>query len=678
MIRHFLGNQQRRTFYALSLVAVMGWVWFAGKDLPWDTVNYHLYAGYSVFHNRFGIDYFPAGGQTYLTPYSYAPLYLMAAAGWPSVAVAAALACIHVTIVWLTWELGRIVSRRPDGSSPGIVAWGAAALALGNPVLLQELGSSFNDVTTGALAMGGYVALASAFNGEAQRKVALAGLLLGAASALKLTNAIFALAPALPLAFGCVAGLRARAKILLIFCAAVGMALLAVGGPWAWTLWKEFGNPIFPMFDGLFNPQALPRTATASSAHVQPLTKLLNALDSVRDPRFLPSSLYEALIKPFDILAARRKIHTETMAADVRYAAIFIIPVVWLLTAWRGKRLDPGPKSEDIQRQTLLYLSVSLLVAWTLWVWISGNSRYALPMACITAVVFVAGMHRVLIAHPAVQRWVVGAVIAIQMLFVSTAAEFRWGALPWDGPWIQATIPAELKQTPFLYLSMDSQTQSILFPYLAPGSAFVGLGADVDPNGGFGRRTREMIETHAPNVRMLALVKAVDVNGKPVAPAASTFDYALRRLGLRVDTNDCSYLQYRGNPAVISPAGAPAGHHDQVYVLTCRLVPGGKMDSEELTGKQLADQILDRVESACAGLLPSQPNSSVRSGSIWRRNYSDTAAWVNDDGLVRFADLFRGGGDISGLGTAKEWMVSPPKLKCWRSKGRFYVERAEH
>jgi hypothetical protein len=102
------------------------------------------------------------------------------------------------------------------------------------------------------------------------------------------------------------------------------------------------------------------------------------------------------------------------------------------------------------------------------------------------------------------------------------------------------------------------------------------------------------------------------------------------------------------------------------------------MDSEELTGKQLADQILDRVESACAGLLPSQPNSSVRSGSIWRRNYSDTAAWVNDDGLVRFADLFRGGGDISGLGTAKEWMVSPPKLKCWRSKGRFYVERAEH
>ncbi|RYH50719.1 MAG: hypothetical protein EON54_15460, partial [Alcaligenaceae bacterium] len=126
----FLGDRHRASFYAVSLVMVMVWVWIAGKDLPWDTVNYHLYAGYSVFHDRFGVDYFPAGGQTYLTPYSYVPLYLMAAAEWPSIAVGAVLACMHVTILWMTWELGRIVSRRSDGSSPPIVGWAAAALAL--------------------------------------------------------------------------------------------------------------------------------------------------------------------------------------------------------------------------------------------------------------------------------------------------------------------------------------------------------------------------------------------------------------------------------------------------------------------------------------------------------------------------------------------------------------------
>ncbi|RYH48712.1 MAG: hypothetical protein EON54_15910 [Alcaligenaceae bacterium] len=365
------------------------------------------------------------------------------------------------------------------------------------------------------------------------------------------------------------------------------------------------------------------------------------------------------------------------MAADLRYAAIFVIPVVWLATLRRRKPLDTGQKCDGAQPRTLLYLAISLLVAWILWVGISGNSRYALPMACITAVVFTAGAHRVLIGNPVAQRWVVGTVLGIQALFVSAAAEFRWGALPWDGPWIQATVPEELKRKPFLYLSMDAQTQSILFPYLASGSAFVGLGADVDPIGRFGRRTQELIQAHAPNLRMLALVKALQADGKPVAPAASTFDYALRRLGLRVETNDCTYLQYRGNPAVISAPGAPAGPRDQVYVLTCRLVPGDKLDNGEQTGKQLADQVLDRVERACAGLLPTQPNSSVRSGSIWRRNYADTAAWVNDEGWVRFTDLFRGGGDISGLGSAKEWMDSPPKLKCWRSKGRFYVERAE-
>jgi hypothetical protein len=49
-------------------------------------------------------------------------------------------------------------------------------------------------------------------------------------------------------------------------------------------------------------------------------------------------------------------------------------------------------------------------------------------------------------------------------------------------------------------------------------------------------------------------------------------------------------------------------------------------------------------------------------------------AWVNDDGLVRFTDLLRGGGNVIELGFAKDWVVAPKKLRCWRERGLGRIE----
>ena len=45
-----------------------------GKDVAWDTLNYHLCLGYSALNDRFGQDYFAAGSLGYLNPYAYAPI----------------------------------------------------------------------------------------------------------------------------------------------------------------------------------------------------------------------------------------------------------------------------------------------------------------------------------------------------------------------------------------------------------------------------------------------------------------------------------------------------------------------------------------------------------------------------------------------------------------------------
>lgn len=660
-------------YVACTLIAI-AWTLFAGKDVPWDALHYHLYAGFSALNDRLAIDSFPAGSLTYLNPYAHLPLYLMVHAGWPSLAIGITFACLHSVMLWMTYELACAVSRGSDGTAPLAVAWAAVGLALLNPVLLQEMGSSFTDVTTGTLALGGYVALANAFNGGRLRLVALAGALLGAAGALKLSNAFLALAPALPLVLGCVTTARLRVRAVLMFAACAIGAALVIFAPWAWRLEQAYGNPFFPILDDIFNPPAF--TSGAAHSRVAPHSSAVEALgrlfNAMRDPRFLPSSLGEALARPFEILRPRRLIHTETMAADARYVGLLLLPVVGLvivaLRRWRGPMTAGAPSG-----QAFAHLAAAFAIAWAIWLAISGNSRYFLPMACIAAVLLVAGLHRLFAGVPRALAYSLAVVLGIQVLLMWQAAEFRWGAQPWSGQWVQATIPQRLQTEPYLYLPMDSQSQSFLLPSLAPGAAFLGISTDLTPEGPGGRRALALIDTNLARLRMLKLVQAIESDGRPVAPAASTFDYPLRRFGLRVDTADCDYISYKGNPDVVARSGPQSGPRDQVHLYTCRVVPGPRISQAEQERKVVTDLVLDRVEDACPELFPPR-RASLRSGAVWRRNYADVVVWVNDEGFVRFADLIRGGGDFVAIGREEDWIKSPQKLTCWRSEGRAYVE----
>jgi len=658
---------------ALTLLSI-AWTLFAGKDVPWDALHYHLYAGFSAVNERLAVDFFPAGPQTYLNPYAHLPLYLMVHAGWSSLAIGITFACIHSVMLWMTYELAYAVSRRSDGTAPIAVTWGAVMLALINPVLLQEMGSSFTDVTTGTLALGGFVALANAFNGRSLRLVTLAGALLGAAAALKLSNAFLGLIPAVPLVLGCVATVRSRIHAVLLFALCAAGAALAISAPWAWRLEQAFGNPFFPMLNEVFQSPDPAASAMrgATAPHASAVEAAWQLFNGMRDPRFLPSSLVEALARPFEMLRPRRLIHTETMAADARYAGLLLLPVLALAALawrrWRGASRVATPHG-----RAFACLAAAFLMGCVIWLAISGNSRYFLPMACIAAVLLVAGVHRVFAGMPHALAYALALVFGIQGLLVWQAAEFRWGVQPWSGEWVQASIPPRLQNEPYLYLPMDPQSQSFLLPSLAPGSAFMDINAGLTPQGLENQRALSLMDTNHSRLRMLKLVKAIESDGRPVPPAISTFDYPLRRFGLRVDTSDCEYISYKGSPDVVGRPGPQSGPRDQVYLYTCPVVPGPGLTEAERKRKVVTDLVLDRVEDACPALFTSR-RASLRSGAIWRRNYSDVVTWVNDEGFVRFADLIRGGGDFVAIGREEDWIKSPQKLTCWRKEGLAHVQ----
>lgn len=664
--------------YPVCSILAIAWTFFAGKDVPWDALHYHLYAGYSVFNDRLTVDFFPAGTQTYLNPYSYTPLYLMVRAGWPSLAIGVVLATMQSVMLWMTWELVRFVGRQQVGYRPSVVAWAAVALALLNPVFLQELGSSFNDITTGALALGGYVALASAFFGGRLRRVALGGVLLGAAAALKLSNATFMLVPAIPLVVGCVSSMRQRVQALLIFAVCAAIAMFVVTAPWAIGLERAYGNPFFPMLDGLFHPSAAPAAAANSPVSPSSPWQVLGQLISgMRDPRFLPSSLTEGLARPFNMFSARRLIHTELVAPDLRYASLLALALVGTL-AWvvRGVRQSVTGGAASESGRAYACLAASFAIAWVIWLGISGNSRYFIPMACIAGVLLVAGLSRLLASAPRrILIYALVSLLGVQAVFLWQTSDLRWGSQPWDGPWVQASIPQRLLKEPQLYLPLDSQSQSFLLPWFAPGSAFLGLNSGIGPDGYTGSRARALIDANVSRLRMLKLVKMIESDGRPIRFDPVSSDFPLRRFGLKIDPQDCELIKYKGNPLVVERAGPRSGPRDEVQLYSCRVVPGGSLSPAELDSQRVANEVLDAVEDACPELFGRyrRPGSS-RSGNIWRRNYSDLVLWVNDEGWVRFTDLARGGGDVTNIGRVEDWLKAPQKLNCRRNDGHAYVE----
>ena len=140
-----------------------------GKEMAWDTLNYHMYAGFSAVHDRLGQDYFAAGPQSYINPYAYVLFYALVSSGfrhcWSPL-----LAALHSVTLWLTFELALVVFPSGGERQRVTLAICATVLAAINPVLLQQVGSSFADITTGELVLGAWLLLATAVRAPAARE----------------------------------------------------------------------------------------------------------------------------------------------------------------------------------------------------------------------------------------------------------------------------------------------------------------------------------------------------------------------------------------------------------------------------------------------------------------------------------------------------------------------------
>jgi len=671
----------QRSSRALGQIAPYRWYVFAactalavalnyvfGKEMASDLLQYHFYSGFSALNDRFDQDYFAAGPQSYYNPYAYVPFYILVKSGLPALAVGSVLAVIHSVVLWLTYELACRVCPSEDRKERFLFGLCATVLAFMNPTLLQQIGASFSDITTTGLVLGGWLFLVQAVRCPRTTPVVFGAILLGIATALKPTNSIHALAGFFLVAFVPLPFLR-RLRSLFCFGAALGAGFVVTAAPWSYRLAIMFGNPVFPLLNSVFKS---PGIATASA----------------KAYRFIPDSLTDALLRPFDMMHTVGMIHEEMSSPDIRYALLLLVFLIFVIARiWQSVRHAsnpaPAPPSESATR-VLIALGCGFTADWIVWLVGSGNSRYFIPMACVAAVLAVALLFRLLVNHTRGRNGILLALFVAQGTQLTLGTDYRWNQAPWDGRWFNVEVPEKLANQPNLYLSIGTLSNSFIVPFLAEGSSAINFagGFAFGPDA-IALRVRAMIGRSTPHLRVLVSGNRIYEDSALRAPRQSDVDDTLRAFGLRVDMSDCETITVRGmRPMVWRPLGSSlpgpvitsSGKLRYTnYLASCHLVPDTSDGSREMAARRAVDVVLNRLEDACPALFQPPRRQTEHINQLWVRTYgaTDLTLWVGD-GEVKFIDPTRDVREIF-VGREEAWANGPLPIECGRRHGIYFA-----
>jgi hypothetical protein len=659
-----VGAPYRLPVYAACTILALVVNYLLGKDMASDALSYHLYAGFSAVHDRFAQDYFAAGPQSYFNPYIHLPFYYLVSKGLSSLKISSVLAIAHSVMLWLTYELAVTVCPSENRHQRLMFGLCGVAFALINPILLQQIGSTFADITTGELVLAGWLLLALSVRTPSAARVICAGLLCGVATGFKLTNAVhaisgFAVLILLPLT------LRGRIRQGLAYGISLGLGFVLIAAPWSYRLEQRFGNPLFPLMNNVFRSPEL-------------------STEPARALRFVPETVTEALWRPFAMIDPVTMVHEELRAPDLRYAVLLILIGAlfcrWLWQRRAASSSQPVAGTDAVSARTLGALGCGLALDWLAWLTGSGNSRYFLPMSSVAAVVIVALLFRLFATQPKARNYVLAGILGLQGVQLWMGAEYRWNQAPWDDHWINVAVPAKLAFEPNLFLTMGTQTNSFIAPYLAPGSGLINFSGlyTLGPDGASGSHIKAMINRYAPHIRMLIRGEKLYRDDEGHMPDRAEIDDALGPFSLRVDDSDCATITVNGLPPDVEITVAASQptvpqSRDTTYLVSCRVVPDTTDHSAELPAHHAADLALDHLEDACPALFqPRRPHTEFRGdGGLRRYGGTDLVAWVSH-GSVKFLQPTIGG-DVIDLGHEIDWAKDPIPLRCGRHNARYFA-----
>ena len=403
-----------------SLLAGAAYAWFAGEDINWDWQNYHEYGAFALIKGRFNEDVAPGGIQTFLNPLAYLPPYLLRHyVGAPSWGMM--LGAIHGLNLALIFWLSRSLL---NGAATAWMLAASVVIAAFGPMTLSEVGTSFADILTALPVIAGVGLMLSA-EPQHRARLVIAGILIGGAAGLKLTNMVFFVGAVASFLFA------ARPRMALAWFA-VGGAIggLGTGGAWSWMLWEQFGNPLFPFYNTVFHSPEAPVAAIA-------------------DVRFMPHSLWEAAAYPFYWAIGDHR-SSEGPFRDPRFAILIV-----LFAAIAGASLLY--KIRVFARRDQQFL-LFFAVAYAMWLLAFSIHRYAIVLELLSAPLIVLLLSRLLrvlqleSARPYSLAWTNAAAATAAVAIALWSQPADWMRRPWSDPYRPALSGPLLKPATYLLI----------------------------------------------------------------------------------------------------------------------------------------------------------------------------------------------------------------------------------
>jgi len=479
-----------------------------GQDTNWDLLNYHLYNAYSFLNDRLDVDLAPAGLQTYFNPFLDVAYYSAITSLTPKT-FGFFLGLIQGFNFILLYKIATIILKaRQHAHYYSIFLALCGVLSVG---FLSETGTMLNDSLIAIFPLVSLWLILSKISDvvEGQRGAKLfvfgSGLIMGIGCGLKLVVGIYALGLCLALLL-IPLNWNKRVFLSFLFGVAVIAGLAVSGGDWFYTIWREFGNPLFPQYNDIFHGKM-----------AQPLP--------VRDLRFVPHNLFETFFYPVIFTIDPLRV-AELPFKQLSWIVAYIFLLFFLthrIIIWfrKEKRVSMNPAS-------VLFIGF-FCFSYLLWLNIFGIYRYLIPVEVLVPLL----IYLVISEFFMVEKVLWGALVFIAALTVVNLRSVpNWGHSHWADTVYSLQGRESISEVAVVYLV--GQPLAWIVPALHIKAQFIQLAPNIPLSDYYWQRAESIVKNQ--NGRRIVVFESEDSELKVRARDG------LARLGLAMYENKSGRL----------------------------------------------------------------------------------------------------------------------------------------
>ena len=556
-------------FLAAMFCLVVNYVF--GRDLSWDSINYHYYVGHAYWHDRAAQDFFPSGSVGYTNPLMYVPFFLMVWSDWHTIAVASVLALIHSLNISLLYLIGgELLGWGKEQFKERILV---LVLSIAFLPFLQLIGASHGDLIQTIFQLLAVYLLLRATSATSLLFWGGSAFFMGFAAGLKLSGLIFCVGYAL---FTVVYmyfnyGLWKCIKLLLVCGLAGVLGFLTSAGSWMLQMWAQFGNPLFPHFNGIFKSPYYP-------------------FEGYLDGRFRIESIKELALFPLKMALPLRWLYFEKIAPDFRIAPLMVLSMPFVYLGTRTFVMTKKPSRE------LLFV-LSYVTMFILWAFSSGNVRYGYLLF------FLAGPLLYLLLKSLFGRSAACTVslilVIMQGVVINSVGLERIAKDLWTDDWFGFDVPETHQKKAHLYLTGDRLSYSFLVKDVNPGSVFVNIrsGLPVD-NAAVEARMDGLAEKFSGQTVALFKTPTDSLSNPGFTEMAGAYAISYSKFGYTMDVDGCELI-----PSFVY---SKADDNDQFYkyLASCPLSYSKATAEQQKEHLYPIDALFNKIRRFCPGWFP--------------------------------------------------------------------------